>query len=150
MNLDLSWNHLDHLYKEDFKHLNNLTILNLSFNQIAYIQPGTWSFSKNLRRIFLNNNHLKYFEIFRPTLISLDLSNNPLECNCSLIPFIETVKSSDIHLSAKALCDSPPTLNGKDVRNISYNDMFTTQCQSIPENCDLESSHQTTLTCSGK
>ncbi|PAV86859.1 hypothetical protein WR25_13176 [Diploscapter pachys] len=125
----------------------DLTLIDLSENDIGIIHPETFCKIKGLRRLELQDNKLTEFVVPKnclgslealilsgnqiktipvtlwqslPSLTSLDISKNPLQCDCQLEPFIKiaTTENFDFLNQEKTACDSPPSLKGKPIFDI--------------------------------
>ncbi|CAC5395034.1 unnamed protein product [Mytilus coruscus] len=91
--IDLRFNFLKDI-NFDMTSLVNLEILNLKNNQIKYLSDQS---IKELDKVFKNNVNAR-----------IDLSNNPLQCSCFTLPFLNWMRlghkhftnfcSSDVHL----------------------------------------------------
>ncbi|XP_017780025.1 PREDICTED: chaoptin isoform X7 [Nicrophorus vespilloides] len=84
--LNISHNQLNFLHLEDWKFLDSLAIVDLSFNVIHSIEFPTTFFFTDLTRMFLNDNQLKDLNVFSmrnkmPHLVLLRLDNNPFACD---------------------------------------------------------------------
>lgn len=101
--LDLSYNKLKVVRKDDFVNLTALQKIDLSNNTILLIQPGTFDHLKNLEEIHLESNSLGNLdvELFKnlPNLTSVTLDNNVDLClqgykeNMSFIKWTPSFKS---------------------------------------------------------
>ncbi|XP_071137362.1 toll-like receptor 4 [Mytilus edulis] len=80
--LDLSDNYLSDI-SFDIDHMNKLTKIDLSTNHISSLGMNAMKDLDDLNR---KNN------------LTLDLSNNPLACNCKTIDFIKWISETDVHL----------------------------------------------------
>ncbi|XP_052089213.1 toll-like receptor 4 [Mytilus californianus] len=80
--LDLRDNYLSDILF-DIAHMNKLTKIDLSTNHISSLGVSTM---KDLDDTNRKNN------------LTLDLSNNPLACNCKTIDFIKWISETDVHL----------------------------------------------------
>ncbi|CAC5386326.1 TLR13 [Mytilus coruscus] len=80
--LDLRDNYLSDI-SFDIAYMNKLTKIDLSTNHISSLGVSTM---KDLDDINRKNN------------LTLDLSNNPLACNCKTIDFIKWISETDVHL----------------------------------------------------
>ncbi|KAK0138424.1 Toll-like receptor 13 [Merluccius polli] len=80
--LRLSVNQIQTIYKNDFRYLSNLTVLDISFNEIAHIEDRSFINLVELRKLYMSNNQLTklsnhLFEgLWKLTL--LDLSTNQI------------------------------------------------------------------------
>ncbi|CAF1104011.1 unnamed protein product [Rotaria sordida] len=94
--------------------LNNLQILDLSYNKIFYLPSNLFTKYSQLSSLYISNNLIKtipktYNEISN---INFDISNNPLNCTCSLkwlIKWFQTIK-----LLNKINCQKSKQLNEND------------------------------------
>ncbi|XP_061734885.1 toll-like receptor 8 [Nerophis ophidion] len=82
-NLGTLWKKRDNSYHEIFNKLTNLTILDISENNIKELPNRVYHFlPRNLTILRISNNFLKYFKwsklIYLPKLQTLDLSHNSI------------------------------------------------------------------------
>ncbi|CAD5206648.1 unnamed protein product [Bursaphelenchus okinawaensis] len=124
--------------------------INLSDNQLRYLHPETFCNVKGLSRLILNNNKLADFDFqdgcleglaslelrqnkfvsvpskvwkTLPSLNTLDLSKNPLTCDCELQGFHEfALDESNSFLSqGETICAAPSQFKGKPLFEIEDN-----------------------------
>ncbi|XP_067638481.1 adhesion G protein-coupled receptor A3 [Eurosta solidaginis] len=117
LTLDLSKNAFTSLQSEDFQNLTQLKRLDLSSNMLRKIDKETFSKAlPNLERLKLSSNAIRhiYFGSFEsmPYLKHLDVSNNPLVCNCDLVWIITWANERSIKLQPSPKCDSPVYFKG--------------------------------------
>ncbi|XP_030845983.1 toll-like receptor 3 [Strongylocentrotus purpuratus] len=87
--LNLSGNVIQQLNFDIFKMLDQVTIIDLHDNLLAYLDEQLFSNNPRLTTLLLSNNKLtilneKTFEPIKSSLLSFDLSLNPIDCNCDL------------------------------------------------------------------
>lgn len=128
-------------------HLVELDTINLSNNGIKELHPSTFCKIKGLLRLDLSGNELTSFEVDEgclPSLKSLslggnkfttvptslwdrlgqvtalDISSNPLSCDCSLQPMVAIARDEqyDFINQGKTICESPESMKGKNVFEI--------------------------------
>ncbi|XP_016923980.2 adhesion G protein-coupled receptor A3 [Drosophila suzukii] len=108
--LDLSFNLLTELDKETFgKSLGHLEKLKLAGNAISHIYEGTFNFMTRLRL--------------------LDLSGNPLACDCGLIWLIAWSTSKEVRLQPPPKCDSPSNFRGMPLKKLRVGKDF--HCETL-------------------
>ncbi|XP_041371298.1 slit homolog 2 protein-like [Gigantopelta aegis] len=131
--LDLSRNKMRTPKDEDnltklFQNLYSLITLNLSFNDLTFINSTALEFSKNTEVISLRNNKLPYIipELFSKLekLKQIDFSENPFDCGCDLIPLVKwmlTNKNVVVvnNSNTSYICNSPLERAGKVIVNYS-------------------------------
>ncbi|KAI8116106.1 hypothetical protein FF38_01531 [Lucilia cuprina] len=109
--LDLSRNGFTGIDKEFFRNLTELKRLDLSFNQIKVIDKSTFGDATiSVERLKLANNSIAHiypgsFDHF-PNLKQLDISNNPLACDCDLIWLVGWSNSHLVKLQPGPKCES--------------------------------------------
>ncbi len=86
--IDLSLNHLE-VFDLDLGSLVRLELLNLSGNSINYLHRGV---TDNLDSLTSNG-----------TVITLDLSQNPLMCQCHTLDFIQWIQTTKVMFASKEL-----------------------------------------------
>ena len=87
--LNLSGNVIQQLNFDIFKMLDQVTIIDLHDNLLAYLNKQLFSNNPRLTTLLLSNNKLtllnqKTFEPIESSLLSFDLSLNPIVCSCDL------------------------------------------------------------------
>ncbi|XP_039861963.1 chondroadherin-like protein [Simochromis diagramma] len=131
----------------------NLQELNLSGNSVHWVGPNAFQpLSKSLKRLYMDHmgmekiskdallglaselrtltvrgNQLEEFPDLSPltSLETVDLQDNPLRCDCSLLPLRRWMENVSLELTAT--CGHPPELRGQKVRGIHV-------FKSCPEN----------------
>lgn len=126
---------LSAMFAADQPQLTDLEDLILSKNAIQHLHPETFCQLQGLRRLHLNDNRLKVFSISKnclpaleqldlggneltavpvpiwetlPSLSALDISSNPLVCDCQLQLLIDGAKDEEAFTNqGKTLCASP-------------------------------------------
>jgi Leucine-rich repeat (LRR) protein len=135
-------------YDQPFAGLMNLETLILSANYITSIQPGVLDNIPSLKRLDLSANDILILDTFtfpasfidfsqnRVTIISsavisrftpslqLNLTGNPFDCSCDLIPFIQWIANNKISEStlvnlSEYKCVSPLNVHGKPMLDIN-------------------------------
>nr|XP_060615995.1 leucine-rich repeat-containing protein 52-like [Anolis sagrei ordinatus] len=91
--LDLSYNRIAHLNSKTFSRVTMLLLLNLSNNPtMQVINPHSFDHNRLLRYVDMSSCNLTQLsaELFRDqyNLHSLGLRNNPFNCDCNLLEFI--------------------------------------------------------------
>ncbi|CRK87588.1 CLUMA_CG001385, isoform A [Clunio marinus] len=97
--------------------------LELANNQISYIEADAFAgnFSK-LQRLNVSNNQIT--NIFQgafdnlKSLKILDISSNPLACNCELLWIVDYVKNYSIKLKPPPKCATPEEFKGHAIKKI--------------------------------
>ncbi|CAI2299359.1 unnamed protein product [Caenorhabditis sp. 36 PRJEB53466] len=124
--------------KNSFVHLSKIE---LNKNALEEVHPKTFCAVQGLKRLELNNNRLSSFKFarncfkelkglflagnlieripsdlwdFLPVISTLDLSNNPLFCDCKTLDLFQQDDVTFIN-QAQTKCASPPQLDGKSV-----------------------------------
>ncbi|XP_023727532.1 slit homolog 1 protein-like isoform X1 [Cryptotermes secundus] len=114
--LYLSGNQLQHLHYRLFENLTELCLLDLSYNLLVSLPPGTRTFRSQgkLETLALNNNQLTYIDegLLKPlhSLRKLYLSGNPFTCDCRLHAAV--LLSEERYIFTDATCNWPAKLRG--------------------------------------
>ncbi|XP_041461751.1 insulin-like growth factor-binding protein complex acid labile subunit [Lytechinus variegatus] len=105
-------NNLEKLSAVLFKQLLNITIIDLSDNLLMDLDRGIFSSNRELKTLLLSNNKLTHLDqsAFKPiqtSLLSIDISTNPINCNCDISWLMNWLSRSLIlQNSNKTICAS--------------------------------------------
>ncbi|XP_015609169.1 protein windpipe isoform X2 [Cephus cinctus] len=145
--LDLSEGNIENIEFGTFRKLSHLENLNLAGNRIAQLKLTVFEGLQNLQTLDLRRNSIKQLS---PALIKLknlkilDLSGNPLDCNCATIKVRDLLVANGVRMSKKILCASPPILKGASLMkpNAGVSCMFEEQDKEMQadEPVDIEGS----------
>lgn len=107
--LDLSCNHLQHLYQGDFSNVTLLRFLNVSWNSLEGIDPETFADTPRLEILDLSHNRLQNLSSQRYLLHTGKLLVLNLACNNFLTmtlgsEFLSLVQLERLALGAKNIC----------------------------------------------
>ncbi|KAM5129907.1 toll-like receptor 2 [Mantella aurantiaca] len=122
--LDISFNQITEIRVEDFSQYPNLTTLNLSFNNISYVENRTFQYNLLMRNLSLFNNSLR--EIPHSSLEDLedlqilDLSNNVYKRATLGDAFSNLVKLNDLSIGGP-LVSIILKVDFTSIQNISFN-----------------------------
>lgn len=111
----LGGNQIGQLHKDTFCKISGLVRLVLSDNQLTSFEVGT-NCLQTLKALDLSGNKFVTFSSTLwdslPQLTTLDISSNPIRCDCQLQPFLRIVRSehSDFSNQGKTLCAEPSAL----------------------------------------
>uniref|UniRef100_A0A8C5CYE6 Peroxidasin n=1 Tax=Gadus morhua TaxID=8049 RepID=A0A8C5CYE6_GADMO len=131
------------------------TILDLRFNKIKDLQPGSFRRLKNLNTLLLNNNLIRgiprgAFEDLE-NLKYLRLDSNMLNCDCELLWLADLLKqySESGNAQAAATCDHPGRLQGRSVATLSAQELNceVPRITSEPRDVDVTSGNTVYFTC---
>ncbi|CAB3407919.1 unnamed protein product [Caenorhabditis bovis] len=115
--IQLNDNEIEELHPITFCGVQGLLRLELSNNKLESLDFTAKCFS-NLKALFVAGNKIHHIPADlwdrMPSLTSLDISKNPLHCDCSMV---EMVKSDDISFlnQGKTFCASPLEVKGMNV-----------------------------------
>ncbi|XP_053545392.1 toll-like receptor 7 [Bombina bombina] len=140
IHLDLSFNCLPSPTSNITSIESKVVYLNLKSNQISNLNKYFFLSYTKLRYLILSKNRIKKIDensfpkpLFS-SLVSLDVSENPFQCNCTAYWFIEFLKRTNVtvkNLSTKMVCDSPDILRGKSLLKMnpqSCQDFYGNYC----------------------
>ncbi|KAL0278128.1 UNVERIFIED_CONTAM: hypothetical protein PYX00_000037 [Menopon gallinae] len=114
--LDISLCGIKELYPNTFGKLRGLKVLSLAGNKLETLPRGVFQPLQNLYSLDLSNN---LFRTVNPVVfkdmkhLSLYLGKNPWECDCSLYPLMEWVKTR--RMKDEVRCAKPEDKLWKDV-----------------------------------
>ena len=125
--LDLRFNHISEVSEQDVISFQNLTYLDLSYNQLTSLT--NLHYINSIETLLLSDNKLTHIpELFfltsHPVLLVLDLNRNPIVCDCSIevlrkwlltdtIVFLEEYDKGDSYC-----CSKPNSLKGLSITQI--------------------------------
>lgn len=114
--LDVSSCGIKELYPNTFGKLRGLKVLSLAGNRLETLPEGVFQPLQNLYSLDLSDN---LFRTINPTVfkhmkhLSLYMGRNPWECDCSLYPLLEWVKTK--RMKDEVRCAKPEDKLWKDV-----------------------------------
>lgn len=107
-----------------FNGLPNLTKLVLEGNGIQCVMWDTFSNNQRLNSLDLRNNMLKFLphqNTLCSHVIELDLSNNPIECNCYMKMYAASCPNTSVKLG-EVSCGTPTGLEHLSCDDVSFTD----------------------------
>lgn len=124
--LDLSYNGITEIPAGDLTSLHHLNTLNLQGNLIRELSETSVDRTRVLAKLVLSSNRLHSVDVDVLSrldyLEEIDLSDNPFECTCTLVPFIGWVNSTMVALQGagggdrtRYACDFPPFAVGQSI-----------------------------------
>ena len=135
-NLYLNSNEVKTIPDAAFAGIKNLTILYLSYNSIELISVRAFKGLGNIRILFLDHNKLKAIPSASPLtkLSKISLNDNPFHCDCNFLKVIKNLKNRKIlnFYHQKPLCASPFHMRGRDIFNLSKDELNCTSCTRHP------------------
>lgn len=118
--LKLASNNIEMLHKDTFCKVLGLRRLDLSNNNLTSFEVAP-NCLRSLEALDLSGNHITNLPSSLwdslESLSSLDVSGNPLHCDCSMQPFSAIAKQEKYSFlnQGKTLCASPPNRAGKNL-----------------------------------
>lgn len=127
--LDLSYNNISVLSHNEFQYLHHLTMLYLRGNNVRDLAELSLGDMKSLAKLVVSDNELH--SVTPDVLGSLsclevvDLSVNPYECSCSILPYLHWLNTTevtvlDIDIPSRYRCDFPPSASQERLYILSY------------------------------
>ncbi|XP_012285577.1 uncharacterized protein LOC105702520 [Orussus abietinus] len=111
--LDLSDGELKHIEPGSFAKLSKLQTLSLADNNIENLELGTFAGLRNLQSLDLRRNQISQLPpvlITLKNLRNLEISGNPLDCNCATMRVRDLLQEAGVKMSKRSFCASPPKL----------------------------------------
>ncbi|KAJ8669920.1 hypothetical protein QAD02_001179 [Eretmocerus hayati] len=108
--LDLSGGKIKTIKSGSFSELTLLQTLNLEDNHLNNLESGAFDGLKHLHRLKLRNNAIGQLPSALMTLKELkelDLSGNPLNCNCASLNMRDKLVSKGVKITKETLCSEP-------------------------------------------
>ncbi|KAJ4942578.1 hypothetical protein JOQ06_012432 [Pogonophryne albipinna] len=124
--LSLAGNQIEALNESMLHGLDSLVRLSLNKNKIRTIHQNTFSSNSVLAELDLSGNRMTWvspqvFQSLRSTRVRLD--GNPWNCSCGVGDFVDFLKDlqnrSLLDRPMDVTCESPPSLRGQRVWNVS-------------------------------
>lgn len=127
--LDLSHNQIKSIPFYQIRNLHHLTTLILEGNKITYLEDlGIYELS-SLAKLVVSDNDIQTVDANMldemDYLEEIDLSLNPFDCSCSILPFQKWLNTTLIMIlnsdQDKYVCDTPARVNGVNVQTVHPN-----------------------------
>ena len=134
--LDLSYNGITVLPHQQFQYLHHLTTLFLTGNKIMDLADLSLPDMSSLAKLVVSNNMLPSVETHALSKLEYlevaDLSNNPYQCTCNLMPFLHWLNTTlvtvlNIKNYNKYTCNFPPNKSGWYIREYHPSQMECVQ-----------------------
>src|SRR6218665_524033 len=135
--LDLSHNGITVIDERELSSLHHLNTLYLQGNRIRDVKDASLDSTRVLAKLVMSGNQLHTVDADLLTrleyLEEIDLSDNPFECTCSLVPFLQWANTTMVTVLAiqehsSYLCDFPPDTFGKSVFLLR---LYPHECQQV-------------------
>ncbi|KAG5677507.1 hypothetical protein PVAND_007263 [Polypedilum vanderplanki] len=164
--IDLRFNHLKEVPSNAFKDMRQLHSIFLNENQITDIHEEAFNNLPALRYLYLNQNHIKniaanaFVNLGRlerlnlygnriqrlpfglldnmSSLRMLRLDSNLLECDCSVMWLVKHLQQTKSHLNASASCKSPRVMEGKNLVDMSAEELHCKKPEILQDPNDVE------------
>lgn len=116
--LYLDHNQLSRLPDNFLKNAPSLRALNLEGNQLQKLPENFLEASNQIQELYLHLNNLTSLPlgVFKPSLLTLDLSNNSWDCTCTLLEHVD--KPQLAAFAAEIMCSTPKRFCGLNLKAI--------------------------------
>lgn len=103
-----------------------LHVIELKSNQLQELPKSFLKASSQIQEIHLDFNNLSSLssEIFKPSLLTLGLSNNSWDCTCTLLGDLE--RNLPAALYSEVICSTPKHYNGLNIKTIPKQELCQT------------------------
>jgi hypothetical protein len=139
--LNLNHNQLQVLEVSLFSKLEHLKFLDMKGNLLSTLPVGLFALQNELISLDLSDNRLSTLDVKVLTpLLNLDtmnISGNPLDCDCRLQPVVKWISGKLVNTDAK--CLSPPQY-----KDLSWYELKKVECPSPPSTVTITPSTDTT------
>ncbi|XP_078677622.1 uncharacterized protein LOC144914068 [Branchiostoma floridae x Branchiostoma belcheri] len=122
---------------------NNITSIPVDSNNITSINVNTFSNLPQLRQLKLNDNKITFIQADTfsslPRLRWLYLARNPLQCDCKMAPFRQTMIESPL-VPDQVTCAQPANLSGQKLKDVSPKDLICKDPSKSTSTVDAQNS----------
>ncbi|XP_077190043.1 uncharacterized protein LOC143835763 [Paroedura picta] len=124
--LYLDHNQLRWLPDSFLRNAPRLRVIELKSNQLQELPESFLKASSQIQEIHLDFNNLSSLssEIFKPSLLTLGLSNNSWDCTCTLLGDLESYLAAPFY--SGVICSTPKHFSGLDIKTIPKQELCQT------------------------
>ncbi|XP_076766748.1 toll like receptor [Xylocopa sonorina] len=151
--LHLRNNNISQIFKDWVLTNSNLRKLDLSFNQIKYIETPDLQFFSNTIEVDLRHNQIEFIDLQLAEGIAISrhegrnviilIDNNPIVCDCNLYNFLRYLDgdmNSNVRgyfniIPGNMTCQSPEWIQGIKVTNLTFRSLKCEVLDGCPEKC---------------
>ncbi|XP_062539374.1 protein toll-like [Armigeres subalbatus] len=161
--LQLRNNSISTIFQDWYINNLELTNLDLSFNNISELSYTDLQFQSNISLNLANNEIsriiLADLDLKSNQKINVNLNNNPLQCDCNLLKFVQLVQSRPEHgllfTTDNLRCAEPRNLFDASMDELQTKDLVCEfpSAEDCPQNCDCALrlvDHTAVINCSGR
>ncbi|KAJ8050152.1 Leucine-rich repeat-containing protein 15 [Holothuria leucospilota] len=118
-NINVADNRIRHIEEDAFRSVPNLTVINMRINEIDTIPRQLFQHLGNLVIVELQFNRIQVLDVHvltpLPRYVKIYIHDNPIVCDCQVIPLAKWLSLSATPLNNFPTCQSPEDLQNQNI-----------------------------------